>query len=95
MIFLDDRYEVGVFESLGDHDVKILVGNTRYTIELDPADKAALEQHLINQENLLIPFDTQTKKMVLDVGQNYHEADMEELIEAADRGWDDGENETP
>lgn len=94
MFFLDERYEVGVFESLGDHDVEILVGDTRYTIELDDADKAALEQHLVNQENLLIPFDTQTKKMVLDVGVNYHEADMEELIEAADRGLDDGEEKT-
>ncbi|QQK77826.1 hypothetical protein HUG15_21090 [Salicibibacter cibarius] len=92
MFFLDERYEVGVFESLGDHDVEILVGDTRYTIEIDAADKAALEQHLVNQENLLILFDTKTKKMVLDVGRNYHEAEMEELIEAADRGWNHGED---
>ncbi|SDK38140.1 hypothetical protein SAMN05216243_2991 [Sediminibacillus albus] len=51
-----------------------------------------LEQHLVNQENLLIPFNKKTKELILNNEPNYDEEEMEELMNISEGVGDHGED---
>jgi hypothetical protein len=50
-----------------------------------------LEQHLMNQENLLIPFHRKTKELILNTEPNYDEEEMEELMNISEGAEDHDE----
>lgn len=92
MLLFNDNYEVGVFKSLGDNNELVMtVGEKEYTVTLSDDEMADVEQHLINQENLLIPFDKETKQLVLNTETHYDEEEMEELQHISEGAGDDGQ----
>ncbi|UOQ91500.1 hypothetical protein MUO14_12990 [Halobacillus shinanisalinarum] len=87
MMLFNHRYEVGVFKCLGDNqELVIEVGQKEYTLTLSDDEMADVEQHLVNQENLLIPFDKKSKQLMLNTDPTYEEEDMEELMNISEGG---------
>ncbi len=66
MLLFNSNYEVGVFKRLSEnYELVIDVGQEEFTLTLSDEEMDDLEQHLVNQENLLIPFHKKTKELIL------------------------------
>ncbi|WP_163530729.1 hypothetical protein [Halobacillus ihumii] len=93
MFLFNSNYEVGVFKRLSDNNELVMeVGQEEYSLTLNDEEMADLEQHLMNQENLLIPFNKSTKELILDTQPNYDEEEMEELMNISDGAEYHGED---
>ncbi|MFC7060817.1 hypothetical protein ACFQIC_02890 [Halobacillus seohaensis] len=93
MVLLNSDYEVGVFKCLSDNNELVMdVGQEEYTLTLSDEEMEDLEQHLVNQENLLIPFHKETKELILNTEPNYDEEEMEELMNISEGAGDLGED---
>lgn len=92
MLLFNSHYEIGVFKRLGDNNELVMeVGNEEYILKLNDEEMDDLEQHLMNQENLLIPFNKETKELLLDTESNYDEEEMEELMSISKGGEEYGQ----
>ncbi|UOQ95073.1 hypothetical protein MUO14_09150 [Halobacillus shinanisalinarum] len=92
MLLFNSHYEVGVFKSLGDNNELVIeVGQKEYTVTLNDEEMIDVELHLMNQENLLIPFDKETKEFILNTEPNYYEEEIEELVNISEGAEDHGQ----
>ncbi len=93
MLLFNSNYEVGVFKRLSEKNELVMdVGQEEYTLALSDEEMDDLEQHLINQENLLIPFNKSTKELILDTQPQYYEEEMEELMNISEGAEGHGED---
>ncbi|WP_153464184.1 hypothetical protein [Sediminibacillus terrae] len=93
MLLFNSNYEVGVFNRLSDNNELVMeVGQEEYSLKLNDEEMSDLEQHLVNQENLLIPFNKSTKELILDTQPNYDEEEMEELMNISEGAEDHGKD---
>ncbi|SFF88454.1 hypothetical protein SAMN05216353_11232 [Halobacillus alkaliphilus] len=91
MLLFNSNYEVGVFKRLSENNELVMdVGQKEYTLALSDEEMDDLEQHLVNQENLLIPFHKKTKELILNTVPNYDEEEMEELMNISEGAGDHG-----
>ncbi|MFC7062609.1 hypothetical protein [Halobacillus seohaensis] len=93
MLLFNSDYEVGVFKRLIENNELVMdVGQEEYTLTLSDEEMDDLEQHLVNQENLLIPFNKKTKELILNTEPDYDEEEMEELMNISEGAGDHGED---
>ncbi|WP_223254254.1 hypothetical protein [Halobacillus halophilus] len=92
MLMFNSNYEVGVFKRLSENNELVMdVGSEEYFLKLNDEEMEDLEQHLMNQENLLIPFHRKTKELILNTEPNYDEEEMEELMNISEGAEDHDE----
>jgi hypothetical protein len=72
-------YELAIVKSVGENEVILVVGERECIVPLTPDQAKGLHQVLLNNENVLIPFNEYDKKIYLDVEEEWTESDLEEL----------------
>ena len=83
-MLLCENFTLGVVKEVGNHDVVLVVGDEEITIELTDKKAEELQQYLIDQENLLIPINIETREMYLnDAIKEWPETALEELVDAS------------
>lgn len=83
-MLLRENFTLGVVKEVGNHDVVLVVGDEEITIELADEKAEELQQYLIDQENLLIPINIETREMYLnDAIKEWPETALEELVDAS------------
>lgn len=85
-MFLKEDFTLGVVKEVGNDHVVLDVDDEEVTVHLSPIDAKDLQQHLITQDNLLVPIHRKTHELFLQPGETWKEADLEELT-----GLNDGE----
>lgn len=83
-MLLNENFVLGVVKEVGNHDVVLAVGDEEIVIKLADEEAEELQQYLIDQENLLVPVNIETRELYLnDAISEWTETDLEELVDAA------------
>ncbi|MYL65512.1 hypothetical protein GLW07_19315 [Bacillus hwajinpoensis] len=92
MLLSNQNYEMGVFKGFCDqNELVIEVGSQEYVLELNKEEIADVVYHLMHYENLLIPFNKETQKLVLNSDPHYDEGEMEELMNISEGADEHGQ----
>ncbi|KAF2427327.1 hypothetical protein ACFRGK_06450 [Bacillus subtilis] len=89
MSFFNKDIELGSIKEVGNSDVVLSVGEEEFVIELSEDEHQKLQQHIMNQDNLLVPINMKTKELFLNVDGQWFEENMEELAGADERTEED------
>lgn len=73
------NYVMALVKEVGEIDVVLVVGEKEYIVPLSPDEAKGLHQVLLNNENVLIPFNESDKKLALNNVGHWFETELEEL----------------
>ncbi|MGM0924642.1 MAG: hypothetical protein ACQEWW_26240 [Bacillota bacterium] len=72
-------YQLAIVKEVGEKDVLLVVGNKEYLVPLSTEEAKGLHHVLMNNENVILPFNEFDKKLAFDKVEHLYETDLEEL----------------
>lgn len=83
-MLLNENIALAVVKEVGEKHIVVAVNEEEYRMDLDQEMLEELQVKILEQDNLLIPFNTETHQLYLYTDEQWYEETMEELIGASD-----------
>lgn len=72
-------YQLAVVKEVGERDVLLVVGDKEILVPLSEEEAKGLHHVLMNNENVILPFNEHEKKLAFDKVEDLFETNLEEL----------------
>ncbi|MGG3801196.1 hypothetical protein [Metabacillus fastidiosus] len=82
MLF-NENMSLAIVKKIADRDVILWVDEEEIHLELTEEQAQDLQDFVLTQDNLLLPYNKKTKEIFPEITEKWNEQEMEELVEAS------------
>lgn len=83
-MLLNENIALAVVKEVGEKHIVVAVNEEEYCMDLEQDMFEELQVKILEQDNLLIPFNIESRQLYLYSDKQWNEETMEELIGASD-----------
>lgn len=91
MLLFREDIALGVIKEVREGELVLLVKEEELTIKITREQEEELADHVMNQENMLVPVNVKTHELFFDTAERWNKGEMEELQKASERVGEDYE----
>ncbi|XMA23616.1 hypothetical protein M9428_01040 (plasmid) [Bacillus bombysepticus] len=91
MLLFREDMALGVIKAIGEGELILLVKDEELRINITREQEEELAVHVMNQENMLVPVNVNTRELFFDTAEKWNEEEMEGLQRASERLGEDHE----